>query len=55
MWEKISAKYYFQKQKATVHEGEKPFACDICGQCFAEKQNMKMHLDTSFWRKAIPM
>lgn len=27
----------------TVHQGEKEFACETCGKCFAEKYHLKVH------------
>ena len=29
-----------------VHEGKKPFKCDICGAKFAVKQGLKNHVES---------
>ena len=32
------------KHVASVHEGNRPFKCNICDATFSEKANMKRHI-----------
>ena len=32
------------KHVSTVHEGIKPFQCDICNACFGQKDNLNNHI-----------
>jgi KRAB domain-containing zinc finger protein len=29
---------------ASVHEGDKPFNCDICNYCFSKRDKLKRHI-----------
>ena len=35
-----------KRHVASVHEGKKPFKCDICDYKFSQKTSMKSHVET---------
>ena len=42
----FSSKAYMKTHIASVHNGEKPFKCDICDVTFAQKGHMKNHISS---------
>lgn len=37
-------KWSLNRHERIVHEGEKPYACNICDKAFSTKGNMKVHM-----------
>ncbi|XP_056130663.1 zinc finger protein 341 [Lampris incognitus] len=44
--EKIFSKNFDLQQHIRSHTGEKPFQCIVCGRAFAQKSNVKKHMQT---------
>ena len=36
----------FKSHIESVHEGKKPYECDICGKVLDEEQNFKSHIES---------
>ena len=41
----FGSKLDLKRHSASVHDGKKPFECDICSASFAQKCNLKTHLN----------
>ncbi|XP_017266707.1 zinc finger protein 341 isoform X2 [Kryptolebias marmoratus] len=50
--DKIFSKNFDLQQHIRSHTGEKPFQCIVCGRAFAQKSNVKKHMQT---HKVWPM
>ena len=44
MWLQLFAKGWLKKNIVSVHEGKKPFKCDICDYRCSQKVNMNRHV-----------
>uniref|UniRef100_A0A672NF83 Zinc finger protein 341-like n=1 Tax=Sinocyclocheilus grahami TaxID=75366 RepID=A0A672NF83_SINGR len=44
--EKVFTKNFDLQQHIRSHTGEKPFQCIVCGRAFAQKSNVKKHMQT---------
>ena len=44
--DKLFTKNFDLQQHTRCHTGEKPFQCIVCGRAFAQKSNVKKHLQT---------
>ena len=45
LWQNFSKNFDLQ-QHVRSHTGEKPFQCIVCGRAFAQKSNVKKHMQT---------
>ncbi|XP_061758461.1 zinc finger protein 341 isoform X2 [Nerophis ophidion] len=52
--DKIFSKNFDLQQHIRSHTGEKPFQCIVCGRAFAQKSNVKKHMQThKVWPRGV--